>query len=140
MKLAENFNETAKQVHAIAKEKGFWDNERNVGELLMLTVSELGEAMEAHRKGHFAKIESFRYKLENSIINDNPTCSGTVEKGLAYKQHFEFCIKDSFEDEIADAIIRLLDLAAGLNIDIEEHIRFKVEYNKTRDRLHGKNY
>ena len=35
--------------HSIAKEKGFWDKERNIGEALMLIVTELAEAMEAHR-------------------------------------------------------------------------------------------
>lgn len=39
------------KAHAAAKAKGFWDTERNTGELLMLIVSECGEALEAHRKG-----------------------------------------------------------------------------------------
>ena len=43
--------------HGLAKEAGWWTNletgeplERNVGEMLMLMVSELAEAMEGHRK------------------------------------------------------------------------------------------
>ena len=47
---------------------------------------------------------------------------------------------DTFEDEIADAVIRLLDLAAGLGIDLEKHISSKVQYNETRPILHGKSY
>jgi NTP pyrophosphatase (non-canonical NTP hydrolase) len=49
-------------------------------------------------------------------------------------------VKDTFEDEIADTVIRLLDLSEGLGIDIEKHIRLKLEYNKTRPHKHGKKY
>lgn len=38
------------EVHQLAVEKGFWDTPRNFGECLMLVVSELGEAIEAHRQ------------------------------------------------------------------------------------------
>jgi NTP pyrophosphatase (non-canonical NTP hydrolase) len=129
--LVKGLNESAKQIHQNNKEKGFWDEERNVGELLMLVTSELGEAMEAHRKGRFAKLERLKFEL-------SPTSELTYEQHYAEK--FQYHVKDTFEDEIADAIIRLLDLSAGLNIDIERHINAKVAYNKTREKLHGKLY
>ena len=110
----------ATEIHETNKSKGFWDNDRNVGEMLMLVTSELGEAMEAHRK--------------NKFVDD--LFKGTEMTPAA----FEKTVKDTFEDEIADAIIRLLDLSEGLGIDIERHIRAKLEYNKTRERLHGKAY
>ena len=50
-----SLNELAKEIHSDTKAKGFWNDERNIGELLMLVVSELGEGIEAHRKGKFAK-------------------------------------------------------------------------------------
>jgi NTP pyrophosphatase (non-canonical NTP hydrolase) len=49
-------------------------------------------------------------------------------------------VKDTFEDEIADAVIRLLDLSAGLEIDLERHIDLKVAYNLSLPQLHGKSY
>lgn len=128
-KICTGLNDSARQIHQNNKEKGFWDNERNTGELLMLVVSELGEAMEAHRKGKFAD-----HKLFDREIEANPEHNNTLE--FAFKHH----IKDTFEDEVADAIIRLLDLSAGLGINIEWHIQKKIEYNKTRGRLHGKKY
>jgi len=121
-------NESAKQIHSNNKEKGFWEGERNVGEMLMLVVSELGEAMEAHRKNRFANIEAF-----NARDEDRTTDSDVVSD-------FQELVKDTFEDEIADAVIRLLDLSAGLGIDLESHINLKVSYNKSRPRLHGKLY
>jgi NTP pyrophosphatase (non-canonical NTP hydrolase) len=43
-----------KRAHQVAKDKGFWETERNVPEMLMLVVSELAEALEALRKDHYA--------------------------------------------------------------------------------------
>lgn len=118
--LCEGLNQSAQTIFQNNKEKGFWDKERNVGELLMLVVSELGEAMEAHRRGNFTP-DLFKGSFHTPVS-------------------FEANIKDTFEDEIADAVIRLLDLSAGLGIDLEWHIRLKVEYNMNRPKLHGKLY
>lgn len=118
--LCKGLNSSAQIIFQNNKDKGFWDKERNVGELLMLVTSELGEAMEAHRKGKFANWENYKNSFD-------PTSFG----------HY---VKDTFEDEIADAFIRLLDLSAGLGIDLEKHINAKVDFNKTREKLHGKLY
>jgi len=40
------------EVHRIAVEHGWWENPRPVGEVLMLMVTELAEAMEAYRNGN----------------------------------------------------------------------------------------
>lgn len=126
-----NLNQLSQSIYQANKEKGFWDQERNVGELLMLVTSELGEAMEAHRKGRMANIGSFMHS--QTVLSGAPDESD-------FKLDFETFIKDGFEDEIADAIIRLFDLCGGLEIDIEFHIREKLKYNATRARLHGKLY
>ena len=47
---------------------------------------------------------------------------------------------NDLKDEIADAFIRICDLAGGLEIDLERHVRAKLEYNKTRPAKHGKKY
>lgn len=120
-------NELRDLAHEIAASKGFWDSERNVGEMLMLVVSELGEAVEAHRKGMFANHTGFAL---NSFGKDD------MAKAEAFKEF----MKDTFEDEIADAVIRLLDLCGGLGIDLDAHISAKLAFNATRERLHGKKY
>lgn len=43
-----------------------------------------------------------------------------------------------FEEELADAIIRILDLAGAHNVDIGGAVIEKLKYNRTRPRLHGK--
>lgn len=45
--------------------------------------------------------------------------------------------KVNFAEECADQIIRILDMTAGLNIDIDAAIRTKLEKNKTRGFRHG---
>lgn len=44
-----------------------------------------------------------------------------------------------FDVELADAVIRIFDLAQGMNIDLPTIIAAKVLYNRTRGKLHGKN-
>lgn len=123
--ICSGMNQTAQHILENNKAKGFWDKDRNVGELLMLVTSELGEAMEAHRKGKFADWETYKQQTDEDSMDN---------------QLFATHIKDTFEDEIADAIIRLLDMAAGLGIDIEKQINAKVQYNESRPKLHGKLY
>lgn len=46
-----NLNAWRNRCHKLAVEKGFWEASDNVAVKLMSVVSELGEAMEADRKG-----------------------------------------------------------------------------------------
>ena len=130
--LLSGLNQASSLIYENNKAKGFWDKERNIGELLMLIVSELGEAMEAHRKSKTANTEHY-----DNLINDGYTWD---DSPVSFDAHFKEGIKDTFEDEIADTIIRLLDLCGAKGLDIEKHILAKVNYNKTRPHLHGKKY
>lgn len=118
-------NELANQIHENAKLKGFYDKEVNIGERLALIHSEVSEALEADRKGKYTNPDVF-----NSLENYD----------LIFKQFFEDTIKDTFEDEMADIVIRVLDLCAYKNINIEAHIKAKIIYNISRPHKHGKIY
>jgi len=124
--------EIMQEIHKNNVDKGFWENKetKNVGEVLMLCVSELSEALEAHRKNKFANIKGFEMEKGYHVHGDK----------LDFEQSFQVHIKDSFEDEIADTVIRLFDLSEGFGIDLEFHIRQKINYNKTRPFKHNKAY
>ena len=68
-----SLNELAQLCHSIAVEKGFWEKERNIGEALMLIVTELAEAMEAHRvQDH----DNFREEIADAFIRLLDLCGG----------------------------------------------------------------
>ena len=122
----------------MAKEKGFWETERNVSELLMLIVSELAEALEALRKDHYADKGVVKDLLQDLELNK--TDEEFVIKALEFKVKFDEGVKSSFEDEIADVAIRLFDLCGGLGIDLQKHIELKMMYNSMRGYKHGKKF
>ena len=140
-----HIKDLCKQAHKMACEKGFWWDcqvchgkkkyysygvlkncelctptgkfRRNLSELLMLITSELGEACEALRNND----RQIRSKNEKWRKSDGWQ-------------------KDTFEDEICDAVIRICDLAESQGIDLEWQIEQKMAYNKTRPEKHGKKF
>lgn len=103
----------AERIHANAVAKGFWPtNEDGTYKYSpehygMLVITELSEAVEAHRKNNHACRESYDDKL--------------YKHGEANRNEFFWnYIKDSVEDELADAYIRLLDLSAGYGVRLLE--------------------
>lgn len=114
--------DACKEIHDNSVAHGFWELE-NVPEKLLLAICELAEATEAHRKGGNldAMIDTF-LESDRSDLN------------------FEKYIKDSFGDELADAVIRIFDLAEHMNIPLEFHIKIKHSYNLNRPYKHNKQY
>jgi NTP pyrophosphatase (non-canonical NTP hydrolase) len=45
--------------------------------------------------------------------------------------------RENFAEECADMLIRTLDMACGLGIDMDDAVRKKLEKNKTRGWRHG---
>jgi len=68
-----SLNELAQVCHSIAVEKGFWEEKRNIGEALMLIVTELAEAMEAYRVQDDA---NFREEIADAFIRLLDLCGG----------------------------------------------------------------
>ena len=57
--------------YRIAKEHGFWDADKSIPTKLMLIVTELGEACEAHRHGD---MDNFREELADTFIRLADLC------------------------------------------------------------------
>lgn len=109
-----NIAEIQNLAHSNSVSHGFWEGEFNFGEKMMLIVSEVAEAFEHWREGKHPT-EIFWW----------PT--GETVEGKP----------DGVPIELADVIIRILDLAAYYNIDLEQAILTKMKYNASRPHRHG---
>lgn len=131
-------NELAKEIHEINVKNGFYEDKKNIGEMLALIHSEVSEALECDRKDKYSDISLFyRIKTELERYQEIKKINDAFEP---FKQSFEDAIKDTFEDELADIMIRVMDLAAFKSIDLEFHIKAKMKYNSLREYKHGKKY
>lgn len=108
---------------------GSGKTKRNLSELLMLIVSELGEACEALRN-------DYRQQLMR-VVEYGEGLSDDLEVSNIREATWK---KDTFEDELADAVIRICDLAESQGIDLEWQITQKMKYNYTRPAKHGKKF
>lgn len=96
------------QVHETAISKGWYAEPRTFGDLIALVHSELSEALEAFR--------------ETGKVEWTVSTAGKPE-GAAI--------------ELADAVIRILDMAEHYGIDLQKMLWMKMEYNRTRPLRHG---
>ena len=107
-----DLNALRDRAYKTACEHGFHDEELSNEHCLMLVITELSEAIEADRKGKYFK---GRIKFER----DFNLYSKLVEENVRYRNAFEKHIKDTVGDELADSVIRLLDLAGLRGINLE---------------------
>jgi hypothetical protein len=109
---------TPAQIHALNAEKGFWDNARTIEECAMLVITELSEAVDADRKGRRVKNQQeVKKDLESLYLKYKDSDTSFFER--TYAAYFEQHIKDTVEDELADACIRLYDYGAYFS-DVDE--------------------
>ena len=104
-------NAMARDCHALAVSKGWYDTEPGFPEGIANMHAELSEALEAYRKPVVTGIGSFWH-----------TPDGKPE-GVPI--------------ELADLLIRVFDLCGFYGIDIDRALRLKMEYNTGRPYRHG---
>ena len=137
-----NLTEFAKEVHENAVTHGWWDDKPSFGDVIALCHSELSEALEEYRKGHPLEwFECYDCYAENALEGIITICGSEETSECAQKNalHCDYRSKkpEGIAVELADCILRILDYCGKAEIDIEDIITRKHEYNKTRPYRHG---
>lgn len=99
-----------KDVHRVAVEHGWWKEgeERPAAEQFLNVISEVCEAWEEYRS-----------------------------RGFSVPVYWDYEKPDGIGIELADAVIRILDICEAHDIDLEQLMEYKHAYNKTRPYRHG---
>lgn len=110
-KFIDEFNRIQRIVHKNAIDKGFWNDTdaKQTGHVLGKLMLIVSEIAEA---GEAAR----SYYPLSDKINDY----------------------GNFEEELADAIIRIMDLAERMGVQVSEAVIAKMQYNTNRPYMHGK--
>ena len=103
-----DLNKLAQQIYEANKAKGFHDEKHSPEHMMCLVISELMEAVEADRKGKHADLNLFNEHGGKNLADKD------------YEKAFYYLIKDTVADELADAVIRLLDTAGALGVELEK--------------------
>lgn len=95
----ERIGDLVSNSYRVASEHGFHDDYHSPAHYMMLVLSEIGEMVEADRKNHHADVAGYK-------------ASGLEPSATI----FETWLKDTFEDEMADVVIRLCDFCGSLDV------------------------
>lgn len=128
----QTINEWMHDVHETAISKGWYEGVpensiEHVKEKLLLLHSEVSEATEDFRVAQSrGDLNNLKFKTSEGTLSYVGTeGDGTPRKPVG------------FPSEMADIVIRVLDLCAVLGIDLESAMIFKSRFNKTRPHRHG---
>lgn len=125
-----NLKDLVKEAHENAKKHGFWEDvETLVHEYAVIDV--LGAATCKELK------DDCKPDLSNAICTRLMLIVGEVAEAMEGLRKDD---RANFQEELADIMIRVFDLAGGLEIDLESEIKRKMEINKSRTYKHGKSF
>lgn len=110
-----DLNKYSKYIYKVAKDKGFHSGNNIFGNYISNIHGEVSELWEAYRNNELDKLCNKADKMKE----------------------LELAPLTCLEEELADIIIRTLDLAYTYEVDIEGAIVSKMKYNENRKYRHG---
>lgn len=123
------FNHKAWGCHSLAKKNGFWDDSDLNGRPAK-SAKEALPIIRRHDNEVISKVALMHSELSEAV-------EGYRKGRLSPDEHCpEF---SNFEIELADCIIRIMDLAGAMNLNVGGAIVAKHKFNATRPYKHGKN-
>lgn len=139
-----NLNVLAAQIHRNALEHGWWPEPNLLGSTerydaefpgkIALVHSEVSEVLEAFRDHH----EPRKVWLEKDGVVYDRTKDSPETHGFTDFERVQTGWKpEGIPVELADVLIRVLDMCAAYGINIEKAVKLKMEYNLTRPHKHG---
>jgi hypothetical protein len=115
------------KVHEIAQDKGWWDGDRSIGELIALMHSELTEALEEFLSGH--RPEDVYYTAHELDAEGRPARSRVVESRAEVPAGV-LTRPEGVAVQLGDCVIRILDFCARWGVDFESLLEEKVAFNE----------
>lgn len=112
--------ELIRDAHETARVKGWWDKPATFGDRIALIHSEASEALEEYRK----------FGLSELLYYGDPVAGPHPCAKPPYKP-------EGIAAELADIVIRVADMAGGLDIPLVKAIEAKLAYNRSRTYRHG---
>lgn len=118
-------NKEALEVFESNKKQGFWEDYKN-----MMNDADTASCEKTVKSLFVAQ----RLALITSEISE------ALEADRKDLMDDKLTHRKGLEVELADALIRILDMAGGMELDLGGAVEEKLAYNKTRAYKHGKAY
>jgi len=116
----------AKEIHSVNGNNGFWDMEESVLDKM--------KTQQGFFKG--AEIEAVQnaFKCQRLLL----IISEVIEAMDTIRDPNNS--EDTFDEELADILIRTLDVSRGYDIYLQDEVEKKLDKNKSRPPLHNKKF
>lgn len=125
------------EVKACNQKNGWYDAERSFGDEIALLHSEVSEALEEYRRHGTQRyvVHGMPYgEVAYLKPDDDYPFMTTHEYG---DQRLRLMKPEGVPSELADVLIRLLDMAERAGVDLFKEYRTKMDYNWQRSYRHG---
>lgn len=131
-------NELCKKAHENAVKKGFWEDWESIQWFIKeACLDDKHENVTEEFKENLEEMFSTAQMFNNAVGNRFMLIVSEIGEAEEALRHNDIA---NLREELADAVIRICDLAGGLEMDLEAEIERKMKINETRPYKHGKQF